>query len=754
VRPAFLAFVGAMLSFGGLLAAEEAGRVIRLDFQPEGAPVAPLFVPLTPFMTYTGQRGYGWEGGATGRGIQATLPDSLTGDCIFQPTAALRVDVPRGTYDICFWTGSFASEVPYPPAAPFGVFVEEQAVPLVNISAGTLWREWLSQGRSAQPAADCDLWTSLVAERLPVFRMRLQATDGVIRLRFWGPIAVSAVVISPGEEDEFRRILDQIEANRREEFQRLVEIVATEPVAPSATTVDEKAGFVLTLSGGQGSPEPLPETLDTFAAQGQTASLSFCFYALRELQWVVISLEELAASRRARLARSAVEVFTVRQTLDGRTPCRWMQHALEPWQPHSLRAGSMTEVRIRIHVPVPTAAGIYRGRLTIRAKNGGKRSISVALRVLPFTLPDFSSGEEIGRRPVLFAYWEHPPGSKQEDEVTFFARQGFAPYMTMGATGHSHPQSASEVVADFCGRARALRVAGWKAEIGWDDFQHWVGLGESWRRRPSTSRARTEAKTIPETAGLRSLVSALTNALKEAQLDPHSVYLTAAYHAGRATGPSGADTERSLLTVLRQLSPCAYLTFPGEAWELDLGEVLGHVVVGDAIPADFATLDELRQRQQPLAFAPRSSGRFAVGFFAWRVGARIVMCGTGWRNQGAPSNPLDGQESEAFYLAMPTERGLVPTVHGEAVREGANDLRYVILLERLLAETAKMSGSIPKAVLGRAQAVYQALRDGIRPSWDFYERQGVPSDATLDAMRWDVAGAIIAIQDALRDASR
>jgi hypothetical protein len=86
---------------------------------------------------------------------------------------------------------------------------------------------------------------------------------------------------------------------------------------------------------------------------------------------------------------------------------------------------------------------------------------------------------------------------------------------------------------------------------------------------------------------------------------------------------------------------------------------------------------------------------------------------------------------EWYYNLGPIERGSIvrteggriwPTLAYERSREGIDDLKYLVTLERRIA-TAKSSGREPEAV-SRAEALLQRIADGIVDNWTAYTDGG------------------------------
>ncbi|MCG3179420.1 MAG: hypothetical protein BIFFINMI_01755 [Phycisphaerae bacterium] len=134
------------------------------------------------------------------------------------------------------------------------------------------------------------------------------------------------------------------------------------------------------------------------SAGGQLASGSAAFYALKDLS-LSADVTPLRASDGATIGAGCIvlrrSLFAPVQDYDyDEASRRWKpakRHALvEQWLPRvdgpiAVAAGRATRVRIEVAVPPETRPGVYRGRLTLRSAGGGE-SADVELTVRPFTL--------------------------------------------------------------------------------------------------------------------------------------------------------------------------------------------------------------------------------------------------------------------------------------------------------------------------------------------------------------------------------
>jgi hypothetical protein len=180
------------------------------------------------------------------------------------------------------------------------------------------------------------------------------------------------------------------------------------------------------------------------------------------------------------------------------------------------------------------------------------------------------------------------------------------------------------------------------------------------------------------------------------------------------------------------------------------------------------TVDELREKKLKV-FLNRPStylaltedpavARFMVGVYLWRLKADGIVMGPARWSWGDPYQPFDGYGGEHGSLLMPASREW-PAVNTsrvlEEVREGINDYRYLVTLEKLI-ETA---GARPEAA--QAEAFLQELRKHTSGTLsDYIQSAGgsgwrvKPGEAwgseRFNRLRRDLAGHISGLGDVLK----
>lgn len=489
------------------------------------------------------------------------------------------------------------------------------------------------------------------------------------------------------------------------------------------------------------------------AARGEFEPAVFSIYATRDLGPLRVTASDLVDGTR-RIDRSAVSIATVacrnlRTSFRGKT----YMHApamLDPTLPVSLPAGASRQVWLTVHVPTDAAAGTYVTTITIEPTEGQVTKMELTIRVYPFVLPEARS-VSLGMYDQLTALRRSPNWLGEH-----YAELRTHGMTSVGYCGGLNGQisvnngGAGVVFDGTCGLEQTLdayRDAGFPQPLLWlmggdiwawcagqaapesaefetlyrqvigsileqAQVRHWPGIvfqpvdePGSYDERPKTAlieRWATESRLIKEAGGLvevdhipfSTTDERLKGALERAL--PFIDVFTQRY----ATGPVWFEPDgwewKSLKEQARQWGK--------QFWSYNINN------------ANF--------------FPELATMRLAYGYFIWLQDVDGQMT---WAYQTASDNPLnalDGSSTDMMYTypAIP-EAGVPggPSLMWECIREGVDDLRYVQLLEDLIAR-ADTAGQV-----GRAREARELLQQ-LRSSFD-WER--LESTNRFIECRWD-----------------
>ena len=171
-----------------------------------------------------------------------------------------------------------------------------------------------------------------------------------------------------------------------------------------------------------------------------------------------------------------------------------------------------------------------------------------------------------------------------------------------------------------------------------------------------------------------------------------------------------------------------------------------------------AFLKELTSKTDAIPyFVNTGKGRFPFGFFFWRMTKFGVRGKVEWfYNLGA-----DGGSRGSMVTLRGTQ--VIPTVYYEQSREGIDDLKYVCMVEKLVAEAKKRGRA--RDEVAAAQEYLAGLEKSIIANYTAYSRGGMtwPVDGqrevdpdraaaigSFNAIRRALADHIVRLQDALR----
>ena len=146
-------------------------------------------------------------------------------------------------------------------------------------------------------------------------------------------------------------------------------------------------------------------------------------------------------------------------------------------------------------------------------------------------------------------------------------------------------------------------------------------------------------------------------------------------------------------------------------------------------------------------FVNTGKGRFPFGFFFWRMTKYGVLGKVEWFYNLESTGGTRG--------SMVTLEGtsVTPTIYYEQSREGIDDLKYVCMLERLVAE-AKKKGKA-RAEVQAAEAYLAGLEKSIIPNYTAYSRGGmkwpVDGQREVDPDKAAALGSFNAIRRAIAD---
>lgn len=169
---------------------------------------------------------------------------------------------------------------------------------------------------------------------------------------------------------------------------------------PVATLSEKKNGFIaypchsLKMSFEYSRPDSIKLTgIDIFAAQGEIIPITFCVYALHDIENVNLEISDLKKSNGTVIPATSMTPHIVKY-LTKRFMYQKLQHLINApayitslEKPISISADRSEKFWINFKSPENAESGIYTGTITIKAKNASQK-IPLQIRILPFKLPE------------------------------------------------------------------------------------------------------------------------------------------------------------------------------------------------------------------------------------------------------------------------------------------------------------------------------------------------------------------------------
>lgn len=166
------------------------------------------------------------------------------------------------------------------------------------------------------------------------------------------------------------------------------------------TASESKRGFIaypsssLKMSFQYSRPDSTRLTsINVFAAQGEVIPVTFCIYALRDMEGVKLELSDLKKKNGAIIPAKCLTSNIVIH-LSKRFMYQKTQHLINapayitPLEnPVSIKADRSEKFWINFQSPINAGPGVYSGTITIRSKNTFQK-IPLNIRILPFKLPE------------------------------------------------------------------------------------------------------------------------------------------------------------------------------------------------------------------------------------------------------------------------------------------------------------------------------------------------------------------------------
>ncbi|NIA06078.1 MAG: hypothetical protein GWP14_00315 [Actinobacteria bacterium] len=137
------------------------------------------------------------------------------------------------------------------------------------------------------------------------------------------------------------------------------------------------------------APGEKVENIRTFATPGEYEPVDFALYPLKDLKQVRVEVSDLVDEQGQVLSKDCIDVRSVKCWIQKvARGYKVVPELLDKTNPLDLKAKVPQQYWLTFHVPSDAPAGKYKGKITITPENGQSSKIMLGLRVLPFTLAE------------------------------------------------------------------------------------------------------------------------------------------------------------------------------------------------------------------------------------------------------------------------------------------------------------------------------------------------------------------------------
>ena len=432
-------------------------------------------------------------------------------------------------------------------------------------------------------------------------------------------------------------------------------------------------------------------------------------------------LEGDLKSAHGHIPASAVTVNRITYGVRGSRKRGLEKSIIVPWivrksGPIRLTRGWSVRYWVTLKVPPGTKAGTYEGNLAFKVGGERKRKIPIECRVLPFTLLDNPS---VGRGFFYFMpRWYVRYGFEGIDErlwkaigrdLNLLKAYGFN---SIDMRGLVTPVIRNgEVYADFSKADRFWRLyrdIGLKGQAICSDGT--VGTGPLRGRSPFGLPGKLPYRSYREKEALKKTIALFRDHARVNDWPgaPRSLLFWCTDELGTHTRDN-VDLAIDLLELYRQVPGIRTFSTINTEKELRMLPFLDMVAVNVGVRITGGLIEKIRRSGTRLGFFNIGGSRYAFGFYLWRTGADLYLQ---WHWNDPKQDPfvfIDGSFNECSF-SYQTEDDIYSTYRLELAREGVDDFRYALTLERLLDRSRSLSSRKVREASEAAEKALARLR--------------------------------------------
>jgi hypothetical protein len=390
------------------------------------------------------------------------------------------------------------------------------------------------------------------------------------------------------------------------------------------------------------SPQECGKPFIGMAPQGEIASFAPAVHALKKLEDVALDIGDFLGPAGAKIAGGRIDerVVNCMYRMSGQQSHGDWRYVVMPWylvkrDKVGIAPGTSRRFWVNVDVPPDAAPGRYVAAAAISVKGAAPLQVPLTLDILPFTLDPVPADVELAMYTGIEGWWyQQPFTSGWRFHISWRTR--------------SSPEKKVEMDAQLA-ECEKLQKAGLKAEFG---LLRRYGFNTLYQWRPDKDMT-------PElTEGLKVVLA--EEEMKKVY--PKDVWPMPPVHRID-------HRKRAYIYDLARLNETTADESRKQGYDVELNWILAW--------------EDLQQEG--------GLNRFESGFFMWRLGAKGCVHNPWKCSWGNPYHPFDGHSGEWGSYCMPGSGPwptLNPSVVLEGAREGIQDYRWLVTLERLVRDKA------------------------------------------------------------------
>jgi hypothetical protein len=728
------------------------------DFGTATSPVMDGFTQVTPASIYSGGRGYGLMKPEVWRAYDALQPEPLYEDAVILRSGGMAIDVPNGKYHVFvnidspsgFW-GEYQVYRERSILAE-GERIVHDTMDFASFNA-KYYRFWDSEDLPGENTFDKYQETCFDEKEFDV-----EVRDGQLNIDFNGSgwaVYLSAMVVYPAEKSaEGEHFLEFARERRRFHFDNYFKRIlhkgtrepSAGPAAPDGRIVFARDYMDDVYYNDMPRMDELATSLSASAFAGEYEPMTFSIFPLKDFGEVTVSVSDLSSGA-ARIAADCIDVGYVSYRLSRVT----MEGSVYTIAPRLIMPSATVDMpkdvtrRFWLTVKVPSDAvpGVYTGEVKVTAKGGGLAALPLTVTVLPGTLDKTDVPVGPWGHKINTARYGNDPASAGHNEA--MARKSLAKLAEHGFTSFSGLPVVTyrgfkdgKPVLDFAvgdAQMKRAREAGFAMPVA--NYCPFVGLNLYYK----DIAAMQAAGFSDYSAFVKAIFSAVEAHAEEAD------WLEVYWNLGDE--PIGENLTRSIENAreYKKAFPegppyfTAATSFTGDDAEDPHFKLASSLHVANVNNHDEPAVDSLHGVGVDWAFY-NSGSRWTYGDYLYkavrRFGAKFRLSWHWNVVAGDPYYALDCREDDYAWCNSSPDGTLIPSVTFERLREGLDDYRRLITLERLAKEKAgSPEAAEAEEIISRRMA---AFRLGER------NRGAVRGIGSWDEARGEVSRAISALR--------